>query len=361
MMETLADLTTLGVGGKIKNYIKATTEDEIIKAVSEADASGDNVLVVGGGSNILAGDTEFDGTVVHIANVGYDVDGSVACDIDHNGEHIPAKCGGYTVKVAAGHNWDEFVSQMIQEGLYGVEVLSGIPGTVGATPIQNVGAYGGDVSQTISRVYTWDRKENKKVSFANADMKFSYRDSIFKQNLMGSTPRYVVLAIEFQFMAGNLSFPIKYAELARSLGVEVGDKAPTNEVRDHVLKLRASKGMVLDSKDRDTYSTGSFFTNPIVDETFTKKLPEGAPAFPAGIDGKVKLSAAWLIGNSGFEKGYGLPGVASLSTKHTLAITNRGDAKTADVLKIAGEVIAGVQKKFDIKLEPEPILVNCQL
>ncbi|MFT4147657.1 MAG: UDP-N-acetylmuramate dehydrogenase [Micrococcaceae bacterium] len=362
-MTTLAELTTLGVGGPIKNFVAATSPEEIIAAVSQADEQGEDILIVGGGSNILAADTPFDGTVVHIANQGYAIEGGAACEIPSANSTQPveaktAACGGYTVTAQAGQNWDEFVAAMVKEQFVGLEALSGIPGTVGATPIQNVGAYGADVSQTIARVYTWDRQEKKKVSFSNEAMKFSYRDSIFKQSMMGSSPRYIVLSVDFQLEVGDLSAPVKYPELARSLGVEVGNRAAVDQVREQVLKLRASKGMVLNPEDRDTFSTGSFFTNPIVPEDF--KLPADAPQYPVG-DGYKKLSAAWLISHSGFEKGHGLPGPASLSTKHSLAITNRGSATAQDIVNIAEEVQKGVQKKFGIKLEAEPILINCSL
>ncbi|HEY9356759.1 MAG TPA: UDP-N-acetylmuramate dehydrogenase, partial [Arthrobacter sp.] len=249
----------------------------------------------------------------------------------------------------------------------GIEALAGIPGATGATPVQNVGAYGTDVSQTIAAVRTWDRTRNAVQTFTNSELKFGYRDSILKQTTVDGSPRFVVLTVEFQLPLGRMSAPIRYAELARSLGVEPGKRAYSNDVRREVLRLRASKGMVLDPSDRDTYSTGSFFTNPIVPVDVASRLPESAPRYPAGADGLVKLSAAWLIDQSGFGKGYGLEdgsvsgGRASLSTKHTLAITNRGSASAADMLAVAREVRAGVVKRFGIELHPEPLLIGVAL
>jgi len=249
----------------------------------------------------------------------------------------------------------------------GLEALSGIPGATGATPVQNVGAYGADVSQTIAAVRTWDRERNAVQTFTNSELKFGYRDSILKQTTVEGSPRYVVLTVEFQLPLGRMSAPIRYAELARVLGVEAGKRAYSNDVRREVLRLRASKGMVLDSADRDTYSTGSFFTNPIVPAERASALPENAPKYPAGDDGLVKISAAWLIDQAGFGKGFGLEessvsgGRASLSTKHTLAITNRGSATATDMVAIAREVRSGVVERFGIELHPEPLLIGLSL
>jgi UDP-N-acetylmuramate dehydrogenase len=249
----------------------------------------------------------------------------------------------------------------------GVEALSGIPGATGATPVQNVGAYGADVSQTIAVVRTWDRERNAVKTFTNSELKFGYRDSILKQTTVNGSPRYVVLTVEFQLPLGRMSAPVRYAELARVLGVEQGQRAYSTDVRREVLRLRASKGMVWDADDRDTYSTGSFFTNPIVTEDVAARLPQEAPRYPAGADGLTKLSAAWLIDQAGYAKGFGLEpdsvsgGRASLSTKHTLAITNRGSARAADLLAIAREVRRGVVERFGIELHPEPLLIGVEL
>ena len=350
----LSDLTTAAVGGPAGNYIEARTEAEIIDAVRSADAAGEQLLIIAGGSNLLISDDGYPGTVLRIASEGFTV----------NAED---SCGGVAVVVQAGHNWDALVEHAVLHAWSGIEALSGIPGSTGATPVQNVGAYGADVSQTIAAVRTWDREQNAVRTFTNSELKFGYRDSILKQTTVQGSPRYVVLTVEFQLPLGRMSAPIRYAELAKSLGVEAGKRAYANDVRREVLRLRASKGMVLDPADRDTYSTGSFFTNPIVPADAADALPEGAPRYPAGTDGLVKLSAAWLIDHAGFGKGYGLEagsvsgGRASLSTKHTLAITNRGSANAADVVAVAREVRRGVVERFGIELHPEPLLIGIEL
>ncbi|MDN3935044.1 UDP-N-acetylmuramate dehydrogenase [Arthrobacter sp. YD4] len=350
----LSSLTTAGVGGPAARYVEARTEAEIIDAVRTADAAGEQVLILGGGSNLLVADGGFAGTVVKIASEGFTV----------NAEDF---CGGVAVVVQAGHNWDALVEHAVRHAWSGIEALSGIPGATGGTPVQNVGAYGADVSQTIAAVRTWDRQRNAVQTFTNSELKFGYRDSILKQTTVEGSPRYVVLTVEFQLPLGRMSAPIRYAELARALGVEVGQRAYSNDVRREVLRLRASKGMVWDAGDRDTYSTGSFFTNPIVPAETADRLPADAPRFPAGAEGMVKLSAAWLIDRAGFGKGFGLEpdsvsgGRASLSTKHTLAITNRGGASTDDVLAIAREVRNGVADRFGIELHPEPLLIGVDL
>jgi UDP-N-acetylmuramate dehydrogenase len=350
----LSDLTTAAVGGPAGNYVEARTEAEIIDAVRSADAAGEPVLIIGGGSNLLISDDGFPGTVVKIASEGFTV----------NAED---SCGGVSVVVQAGHNWDALVEHAVLHAWSGVEALAGIPGATGATPVQNVGAYGSDVSQTIAAVRTWDRERNAVKTFTNSELKFGYRDSILKQTTVNGSPRYVVLTVEFQLPLGRMSAPVRYAELARVLGVAQGERAYSNDVRREVLRLRASKGMVLDPADRDTYSTGSFFTNPIVPAAVADGLPENAPRYPAGSDGLVKLSAAWLIDQAGFGKGFGLDagsvsgGRASLSTKHTLAITNRGSASAADMVAIAREVRDGVVGRFGIELHPEPLLIGVAL
>ncbi|MCY1673974.1 UDP-N-acetylmuramate dehydrogenase [Pseudarthrobacter sp. SL88] len=350
----LSSLTTSAVGGPAGKYIEARTEAEIIDAVRNADAAGEQVLIIAGGSNLLISDDGYPGTVVKIASEGFTI----------NAED---SCGGVAVVVQAGHNWDQLVDYAVRHAWSGIEALSGIPGSTGATPVQNVGAYGADVSQTIAAVRTWDRERNAVQTFTNSELKFGYRDSILKQTTVNGSPRYVVLTVEFQLPLGRMSAPIRYAELARSLGVEAGKRAYSNDVRREVLRLRASKGMVLDPADRDTYSTGSFFTNPIVPESEAASLPANAPRYPAGQDGMVKLSAAWLIDQAGFGKGFGLEpdsvsgGRASLSTKHTLAITNRGGAGASDVVAVAREVRAGVERRFGVRLHPEPLLIGLEL
>jgi UDP-N-acetylmuramate dehydrogenase len=338
--ELLADHTTLRLGGPVDRFVTASSEDELIAAVSAADAAGEPCLVLGGGSNLVVADEGFRGTVVRIATSG------VSADVDDD----PA-CGGAMVKVAAGESWDEFVSTAVARRWIGVEALAGIPGLVGATPIQNVGAYGQEVSQTIASVQVWDRKLKGVRTFANADCGFGYRTSRYKAD----PGRHVVLSVTFQLTQGDLGAPVTYAELARALGVEIGRRAPAADVREAVLRLRRSKGMVLDAADHDTWSAGSFFTNPVV---APEQVPEGAPAWPA--DGGVKTSAAWLIEQAGFAKGYGNDRVA-LSTKHTLALTNRGAGTTADLLHLAGELRDGVEAAYGIRLVNEPVLVGCSL
>lgn len=358
----LSELTTAAVGGPARLFVEATSEQEIIDAVTAADRAGEDLLVVGGCSNLLVADEGFDGAVVHIASTGIETVSDYAC-------------GGTTLRVQAGHTWDDLVAYAVEHELSGLEALSGIPGTVGATPVQNVGAYGAEVAHTIASVRTWDRETGGYKTFANADLQFSYRDSVLKQSTVDGSPRYVVLTVDFQLPHGTLSAPIRYAELARQLGAEAGDRVEMALLRETVLRLRAGKGMVLDAADRDTYSTGSFFTNPIVSEEAAAQLPQDAPRFPATtatgqpIEGKVKLSAAWLIQHAGFDKGFGLEGEsrniaggrASLSTKHTLAITNRGGASTADVAAIARAVRAGVEETFGVRLVAEPVTVGFEL
>ncbi|MFN8074807.1 MAG: UDP-N-acetylmuramate dehydrogenase [Kineosporiaceae bacterium] len=342
---TLADLTTLGVGGPARRVVAAADAAALVEAVGSADAAGEPVLLVGGGSNLLVGDAGFDGTVVLVASRGVLVEAADAC-------------GGVMITVAAGHPWDELVALTVERGWRGVEALSGIPGSTGATPVQNVGAYGQEVAQTLARVRTWDRQERRIVTFASAECGFGYRDSRFKRERFAGGPRYVVLEVTFQLVISDLGAPVRFGELARALGVEAGGRAPLARVREEVLRLRAGKGMVLDARDADTRSAGSFFTNPVLPRALADALPAEAPRFEVGPD-LVKTSAAWLIEHAGFPKGYGLPGPASLSTKHTLALTNRGGATAADVLDLARTVRDGVQTAFGVRLEPEPVLVGC--
>ncbi len=339
MPDLLAGLTTLRLGGPARELVRATTEDGLLDAVRSADAAGTPLLLVAGGSNLVVGDDGFDGTVVRIETAGVDV----ATDT----------CGGAMVTVAAGESWDALVERAVSSGWIGTEALSGIPGSVGATPVQNVGAYGQEVADTVASVRCWDRRDGVQRTFFAADCGFGYRTSRFKQH----PERYLVLAVTFQLRLGDLSAPVRYAELARTLGVEVDARAPMTEVREAVLSLRRGKGMVLDDADHDTWSAGSFFTNPFVPDA--SALPDGAPRWEQP-DGSVKTSAAWLIEHAGFGKGYGTDRV-SLSTKHTLALTNRGSATTADLLALAAEVQRGVHAAFGVWLVNEPTLVGCAL
>jgi UDP-N-acetylmuramate dehydrogenase len=262
-------------------------------------------------------------------------------------------CGGAMVTVAAGEDWDALVARAVDSGWVGVEALSGIPGSVGATPIQNVGAYGQEVSRTLARVRVWDRVLKGVRTFTGADCSFGYRTSRFKAD----PGRHVVLDVTFQLRPGVLGEPVTYAELGRTLDVAPGTRAPLSDVRAAVLELRRGKGMVLDEVDHDTWSAGSFFTNPVLPAD--QPLPEGAPRWEQP-DATVKTSAAWLIEHSGFHKGYGNDRV-SLSTKHTLALTNRGSGSTADLLELARAVRDGVESRTGVRLVNEPVLVGVEL
>ncbi|MEV6315959.1 UDP-N-acetylmuramate dehydrogenase [Streptomyces sp. NPDC051776] len=343
----LAPLTTFRLGGPATRLFTATTDDEVVAAVREADTSGTPLLIIAGGSNLVIGDKGFEGTALRIATTGHDISGT-------------------RLELAAGENWSEAVARTVEAGLAGIECLAGIPGSAGATPIQNVGAYGQEVSSVITEVVAYDRRTDETVTIPGADCAFSYRHSRFKAD----PARFVVLRVRFALEdAGGLSTPVKYAELARTLGVAPGDRVPAATAREAVLKLRAGKGMVLDAEDHDTWSAGSFFTNPILTaaqhEAFLARVADRLgpdvvpPAYPAG-DGLTKTSAAWLIDKAGFTKGYGT-GPARISTKHTLALTNRGAATTEDLLVLAREVRDGVQDAFGVTLVNEPVTVGVTL
>jgi UDP-N-acetylmuramate dehydrogenase len=336
--EQLSTWTTLRLGGPARAFVEASSRAELYDVVAGCDARNEPVLVLGGGSNLVVADEGFDGTVVHVTS--------------HDALPGGTACSGAELIVEAGESWDVVVARVVDEEWIGIEALSGIPGTVGAVPIQNVGAYGQEVADTIAQVHVFDRLERRTRTMFARDCQFGYRTSLFKRE----PDRYVVGAVTFQFKFGDLGEPVRYAELARTLGVEVGERVPSKEVRAAVLDLRRSKGMVLDPLDHDTWSAGSFFTNPFVDPA---ELPEGAPAYPQP-DGTVKTSAAWLIDHAGFGKGFG-SGQVSLSTKHTLALTNRGRATTAELLALARTVRDGVRERFRIELTPEPTLVGCAL
>ncbi len=337
----LAAHTTLRVGGPADRFVVAETEAELIDIVTDCDERGTPLLVLGGGSNVLVADEGFPGTVVRVALTGISADVST--------------CGGAAVRVAAGVNWDDLVAHAVDQEWSGIEALSGIPGSVGATPIQNVGAYGADVSETLTFVRTWDRAERTQKTFPLVDCGFGYRTSRFKRE----PGRYVVLEVGYQFTLGSLSRPIAYAELAHRLGSEAGRRVPAKQVRDAVLEIRAGKGMVLNPADHDTWSAGSFFTNPILEQEAAARLPVDAPRFPMD-DGRVKTSAAWLIQHAGYGKGFGNDR-ASLSTKHVLALTNRGGATAADLVAVARRVRDGVAERFGVDLVPEVNLIGTQL
>ena len=327
------------VGGLARDLVEVHTAEELIEAVYSADTEGIPLFVLAGGSNVVIADEGFAGRVVLVRSRGVEPD--------------VTDCYGAWVTVAAGETWTDFVELAVQEEWVGVEALAGIPGSVGATPVQNVGAYGQEVASTIARVEAYDRQTRRREVIPVADCGFSYRTSRFK-----GSDRYVILSVAFQFKRGDLSEAIAYPELARALGVEIGARVPMTRLRDAVLELRASKGMVLSEADRDTWSAGSFFLNPIVSTDFA--LPVDAPTWATG-DG-VKVSAAWLIERAGFGRGFSLSGSrAAVSGKHTLAITNRGGATTREVLDLARAIKTGVHAAFGITLQSEPTLVGCEI
>ena len=355
----LAEYTTSRVGGPAAGWVAAGSAEEATEAIRSIDAAGTPLLILGGGSNTLMADAGFPGTVVQLAFRGVEV-------LKETGESV-------LVRMAAGQDWDEAVAWTVAQGLTGLEALSGIPGSAGATPVQNVGAYGSDVSRTLVSVQAWDRQAGELVELSHGDLRFGYRDSVIKRSMLDSTPRWVVLSVDFRLHRSGSIAPVRFAQLAQALGVDEGESAPLETVRHQVLRLRAGKGMVLDAQDQDTWSTGSFFTNPILPASVRAHLPADAPAYGAGQDEDgeklVKLSAAWLIDRAGFGKGFGLGpdeqaiagARASLSTKHTLAVTNRGHASTADLLAIARTVRDGVEAQWGVRLHPEPVLVGCVL
>ena len=371
----LSGYTTLGLGGPAARFIEAGRDDEIVAAVRGADLAGEPVLVLGGGSNLVVADEGFPGTVVRVAT---------------RGVTIGAGGDGVTVAVAAGEDWDTLVERCVAEGLSGIECLSGIPGLTGATPIQNVGAYGQEVAETVVTVRAYDRLRDTVAELAGADCGFGYRTSAFKRGtrvsqaaVRGSrraatdpaaaTGRFVVLGVTFRLARDPLSAPVGYAELARALGVGEGERVPLGDARSAVLALRRGKGMVLDPADPDTRSAGSFFTNPVLDRRQFAEVERraaarsgrpgeraGAPSFPAG-DGLVKVPAAWLIEQAGFAKGYPGNGGARISSKHTLALTNPGGASAASLIGLAREIRNGVRQAFGVELVSEPVLVGAEL
>ena len=351
----LSGLTTMRVGGPAQRLVTVESADELVDAIRQVDDADEPLLLVAGGSNLVIADEGFAGSVVRIATSGITVESADSS-------------GGATVRVGAGEIWDDVVVRAVAQGWSGIEALSGIPGSAGATPIQNVGAYGQEVAQVIDSVRVWDRREQRVRTFANADCQFTYRHSLFK-----AEPRYVVLDVLFRLRVSTLSGPVAYADLARALGVDAGERVPLADVREAVLAQRRQRGMVLDAADHDTWSCGSFFTNPIMSTSSYAALQDrvlarlGAIDGPAGLprfdilDGQVKTSAAWLIERAGFGKGYRMPGPAALSTKHPLAVTNRGSATTVDVVALAREIRDGVRDAFGVSLVNEPVLVGTSL
>jgi UDP-N-acetylmuramate dehydrogenase len=346
----LADYTTIRLGGPARDFVSAGTEDDLIEAVRAADRSGEPLLILGGGSNLVVADEGFDGTVVQVATRG----------VSHGTE--PG-----TVTVAAGEDWDGVVARTIAEGLAGLECLSGIPGLAGATPIQNVGAYGQEVSQTITQVRAYDRTTRQIRALSNHECGFGYRTSMFKRD---EARGLVVLSVTFRLVSQALSAPVGYAELAAALGIAMGGRVPAGEARAAVIELRQRKGMVIDPADPDTRSVGSFFVNPVLDAAALAAVEAAArarcgagtavPRFGAG-GGLVKVPAAWLIERAGFGQGYSLGDGARISSKHTLALVNPGSATTAGLLALAREIRDGVRDAFGVSLAPEPVLVGVTL
>jgi UDP-N-acetylmuramate dehydrogenase len=339
----LAELTTLQLGGPAGKLVRVSSEAELVEAVRTADEGNEALFLLGGGSNIVVADEGIPGTVVQVGSSGIDVVTGTAA-------------GSALVTVAAGESWADFVARAVQEGWSGIEALAGIPGSVGAAPIQNIGAYGPEVAETITQVRALDRLSGETITLENSECRFSYRNSRFK-----GSERFVILNVTFRLALSRRSGPVRYRELAARLGVRPQSRVPAWALRDAVLELRRSKGMLLDPADADTRSAGSFFMNPILKKRAADQLPAEAPRWPMH-EGQIKTSAAWLIEQAGFSRGYGPQhGRVTLSGKHTLALTNRGGAKTADLLELAREVRAGVQAAFDVTLVPEPQLVNCSL
>lgn len=412
----LADLCTLRVGGEARRFLLSTRRDELIQAIAQADAAREPLLFLGGGSNLVPVDGEFPGLVlrdgrkdVRVLTLqefselragggqpshGYEPDtelgpgasrGSneaVAAVVAKAQQLAAATPSCVFLSVSGGLAWDRLVEFCVTQGFSGLEALSGIPGVVGAAPVQNIGAYGGEVADCLLGVTAWDRQENRLVYLSAADLRFGYRDSLLKQSRLqveanfgtpqfaparpGTNPatgRWIVLEVDFALRRGG-GTPVRYAQLAGALGVPMGTVVPAAQIRTSVLYLRHSKGMVLDPSDHDTWSVGSFFTNPIlpVEAAAALELPQDAPRWEAALPGTgetgVKLSAAWLIEHSGITKGFALPGAgAGVSTKHVLAITNRGNATAADIQALASHIIAAVQGAYGVTLVPEPVIL----
>ena len=329
----LAPLTTLRLGGPAAKVLEAHTDDELVEAVRACNAAGEPVLILAGGSNVVIADAGFDGTVVRMLTRGVERDGTA-------------------LSVAAGEPWDDVVAGVVDDGLAGIECLSGIPGSTGATPIQNVGAYGQDVAQTVTSVRVYDRDRDVVEDLPAEALGFGYRTSALRHQ-----DRRVVLRVRFELTASDTSGGLRYAELARAVGA---DRAPLHDVRDAVLELRRGKGMVVDREDPDSVSAGSFFTNPILEaeafDALARRAEGEPPRFPEA-GGRVKTSAAWLIERAGFHRG-DTRGNVGISTKHSLALVNRGGATTAELVAFAREIAAGVRERFGVELHPEPIFVG---
>jgi UDP-N-acetylmuramate dehydrogenase len=337
----LSPLTTLRIGGPARRMVDVEREADVPGVIREADGRGEPLFVLGGGSNVVVGDDGFPGIVARMAIQGVDV--------ERAGDRV-------IVDVGAGEDWDSFVERCVGEGWRGVECLSGIPGRVGATPIQNVGAYGQEVGESIVSVRAFDRASGEFSTMAAAACGFGYRASVFKRN-----DRWIVTRVRFSFEVASDSAPLRYAELVRALDVREGGRAPSALVRETIVKLRRAKGMVLDAGDPDSVSAGSFFVNPVVDAAALARVEavvaERPPRHDAG-EGLHKLAAAWLVERAGFPRGWG-DGPAGVSRKHALALVNRGGATARELLACARAIRDGVRVRFGVTLEPEPVFVAC--
>ncbi|MDF2664516.1 MAG: UDP-N-acetylmuramate dehydrogenase [Microbacterium sp.] len=370
----LSQLTTLRTGGEPARLIEALTADELVAALHEVWADGDEWFVLGGGSNLFVGDEPFEGTVIRVRTTGI--------------EELPgSRPGTVRLRVQAGHDWDALVAETVERGLAGIEAMSGIPGTVGAAPVQNVGAYGQEIVQTLVEVELIDEATGDVSVVPAAELGLGFRTSVLKQHY-GSIPdrSAVILSVTLELEhVGPGERPIAGDQLRGALGLDADDAVSLRWIRDHVLATRARKGMVLDAEDPDTWSAGSFFQNAIVSAAFARTLPEACPKWPmapildpvtviplAAFDGilppppverhEVKVSAAWLIENAGLRRGFRFPrSRAGLSTKHTLALTNRGEATAAEIAELARFVQNRVHSEFGLVLQPEPVLVNVEL
>jgi UDP-N-acetylmuramate dehydrogenase len=347
----LAPLTTLRLGGPARRLVSPDDEREVVEAVTAADDDGEPLLVLGGGSNLVVSDAGFPGTVLRMGHRG------VALERATDG-------GRVLVTATAGEPWDELVGRCVAEGLAGVECLSGIPGLVGAVPMQNVGAYGQDVGETIVRVRAWERASRRIVEIDREACRFAYRSSAFR-----GRDGHVILSVTFALVPSPDGGSVRYAELARALGLGAGERAPLARIREAVVALRRTKGMVVDERDRDTHSAGSFFTNPILTASELEALRarvapllgvgESMPVFPEP-DGRAKVSAAWLIERAGFARGHAM-GPVAISHKHALALTHRGGGTTRELLLLARAIREEVAARLGVTLENEPVLVGVAL
>lgn len=343
-MTKLSELTTIRVGGEPEEIFVAKTRDDLIEHTLEVWRSGENWLLLGGGSNMVVADDISNFHVIKVENKGI--------------EPVRNKDDSrVVVRVQAGENWDDFVAHTVKAGLAGIEAMSGIPGTVGAAPVQNIGAYGQELSDSMVRLEFLDYATHELAVLETKDLQFGYRDSVIKRGRPG-----VVTWVEFELQKlDGLSRPLYSTQIAADLGVEMGAQVALADMRNSVLKLRANKGMVLDTNDPDSVSCGSFFTNPIVSDRVARSLPDNAPKYENEEDEglTVKLSAAWLIENAGVNKGFKIAGSrAAVSSKHSLAIINTGGATADEILQLASYIQVQVSNKFGINLVPEPNLIG---